>query len=98
MRAMHKGIHRAYATTPHNVQATVKAVFIISYRLPLTPEEAARAVAAWLQKHACWWGESYSIWVLSRDLAVQGITQVWDTDFSCLWQLDLTVSLVIVCV
>ena len=36
MRTMHKGIHRAYATAPHDVQATVKAIYSISYRLPLT--------------------------------------------------------------
>ena len=65
MCAMHTGIHRAYATAPHNVQATVKAMHRISYRLPLTREDAARAVAVWLQKHAYWWGDSYSSSVLS---------------------------------
>ena len=30
---MHKGVYRAYATAPHDVQATVKAVYSMSYIL-----------------------------------------------------------------
>ena len=42
------------------------------------------AVALWLKQHAYWWGTWYSSWYLVPELAVQGITGVWDKDFDCL--------------
>ena len=41
MRGMHKGIFRAYATEAHDVQAMIKAVCNVSYRLPLSRGAAA---------------------------------------------------------
>ena len=34
MRAMHQAIHRAYGDSPHNVQATMKAVSGETHRAP----------------------------------------------------------------
>ena len=34
MRTMHKGLHRTFATSPHHMQATIKAVYHLSYTLP----------------------------------------------------------------
>ena len=60
MRAMHKGLHRSYATSPHNIQATIKAVYNLSYRLPCTRARAAQHVLHWIQKHAYWDGVKHS--------------------------------------
>ena len=56
MRGMHKGIYRAYATSPHDVQATIKAVFPVSYILPASRSRVARYAARWLQQNAFWDG------------------------------------------
>ena len=37
MCAMHKGLHRAYGTSHHDVRATIKAVYSLSYHLPTPP-------------------------------------------------------------
>ena len=55
MRAMHKGLHRAYSTTQHDTRATIKAVYSISYR-PAPPCRVAQLLKAWLRKHAAWEG------------------------------------------
>ena len=41
MRAMHKGLHHAYATSLRDVNGTIKAVYSISYRLLGTRAQAA---------------------------------------------------------
>ena len=57
---------------------------MLSYCLSLSRGAAAVAVAQWLKQHVYWWGTWYSSWYLVTELAVQGITGVWDTDFDCL--------------
>ena len=52
MRAIHKGVFRAYATAPHDLQATVKAIHHISYHLPSTRHHVAGILRTWLKKHA----------------------------------------------
>ena len=37
MRGMHKGVSKAYATAPHDTQATMKAVYCLSYLPPPPP-------------------------------------------------------------
>ena len=37
MRAMHKGIHRAFVQSPHDTRATIKAVSSLSYSMPAPP-------------------------------------------------------------
>ena len=87
MRAMHKGVFWAYATSPHDMHATVKAVYHMSYRLPRTQVAVVKVVALWLRTLGCWCGDTYSSWYLVLDVAVQGITSVWDTDFECVTRL-----------
>ena len=58
MRAMHKGVYRAYATAPHDVQATVKAVYSISYILAAGRHTVALHIRQWLREHAYWVGGS----------------------------------------
>ena len=83
MRAMHKGVYRAYATSPHDVQATVKAVSSVSYILPATRQVVAQHIAAWLRKHAYWEGGQYSSWCAPSFLALQGVTGCWCSDVPC---------------
>ena len=83
MRAMHKGVYRAYATSPHDVQATVKAVYSVSYILPATRQVAAQHIATWLRKHAYWEGVQYSSWYAPGFLALQGVTGCWCSDMPC---------------
>ena len=45
MRAMHKGTYRAYATGSHDVQATVKAVYSVSYLLPAARHTVAQHIS-----------------------------------------------------
>ena len=54
MRAMHKGIHRAYVQSPHDTRATIKVVYSLSYSMPAPPCAVARCVQRWLHDHAYW--------------------------------------------
>ena len=83
MRAMHKGVYRAYATSPHDVQATVKAVYSVSYILPATRQTVAQHIARWLRKHAYWEGGQYSSWYAPGFVALQGVTGCWCSDMPC---------------
>ena len=56
MRAMHKGLHRAYVTSQHDTHATIKAVYSLSYHMPAHPCAIAHCLEVWLQKHAFWDG------------------------------------------
>ena len=60
MRAMHKGIYRAYAISPHDVQATRKAVFAVVY--PPGNASVAWHVAQGLKSHAYEEEGKYSSW------------------------------------
>ena len=84
MRAMHKGVYRAYATAPHDVQATVKAVYSVSYILPAARHTVAQHICKWLRVHAYWEGGQYSSWYAPGQLALQGVTGCWCSDFACL--------------
>ena len=44
MHAMHRGVYRAYAMSPHDVQATVKAMYSVSYILPAIQQTVASHV------------------------------------------------------
>ena len=46
MRALHKGIHRAYGDNPHNVQKTIKAVYHVSYHMPAQKCEVLASLVA----------------------------------------------------
>ena len=82
MRAMHKGVYRAYATAAHNVQATVKAVYSVSYILPAARQRVAQHIGRWLRRHAYWEGGQYSSWYAPGFLALQGVTG-WCSDMPC---------------
>ena len=71
-----QGVFRAYTTALHDVQATVKAVYSLSYHLPTTQAGAARVLAMWLKKHTYWWGDTCSSRYLASDFAVQSVTGV----------------------
>ena len=86
MRAMYKGVYRAYATSPHDVQATVKVVYSASYILPAACQTVAQHIAGWLRKHAYWEGGQYNSWYIYAPgfLALQGVTGCWCSDIGCL--------------
>ena len=83
MRAMHRGVYRAYATAPHDVQATVKAVYSVSYILPAARQTVAQHIGRWLRRHAYWEGGQYSSWYALGFLALQGVTGCWWSDMPC---------------
>ena len=84
MRAMHKGVCRAYATAPHDVQATVKAVYSVSYVLPAARHTVALHISHWLREQAYWEGGQYSSWYAPGQLGLHGVTGCWCSDFPCL--------------
>ena len=53
-------------SSPHDIQATIKAVYSLSYRLPCTRAQAAEHVLHWIQKHAYWDGVKHSSWRLTK--------------------------------
>ena len=54
MRAMHKGLHKAHATSPHDANSTIKAVHSTSYTLLGTRTGVAQHVLRWMDRHAYW--------------------------------------------
>ena len=62
MRAMHKGLHGAFATFPHEIQATIKCAYHLSYSVPCSQGVAQQKLLAWLKHHAYWEGGKYSSW------------------------------------
>ena len=84
MRAIHKRIRRAYETSPHAVQATVKCVHSIVHHMPAKRCVILHKVKAWLEKHAVWEGNQYTSWVLPPDLTIDGINGAWINDIPCL--------------
>ena len=62
MRAMHKGVYRAYTTAPHDVQATVKAVYSLSYHLPTS--RARRLVGSVNMRTGVGWSILVGTWRL----------------------------------
>ena len=84
MRAMHKGLHRAYVTSQHDTRATIKAVYSLSYHIPHPPCAIAHRLEIWLQKHAHWNGTRYAAWQLQPEYVIQDITGDWGDDFECL--------------
>ena len=79
MRAMHKGLHRAYATSPHDINSTIKAVYSISYSLPGNRAQGAthKKLAA-MQCNAFWEKGKYSSWRLAAPVGLEGVTGVWE--------------------
>ena len=63
MRAMHKGLHRAYSDSAHTVHGTVKAVYGMSYSMPAKKCIVLAKVQNWLKEKAMWRGGEYSSWV-----------------------------------
>ena len=84
MRAIHKGIHWAYKTSRHAVQATVKCIHSIVHHMPAKRCIILDKVETWLEKHAVWEGNEYTSWVLPLDLTIDGINGAWDNDITCL--------------
>ena len=54
MPVIHKGIHRAYKTSPHAVQATVKCIHSIVHHMPAKRCIILDKVKTWLEKHVVW--------------------------------------------
>ena len=84
MRAIHKGIHRVYETSPHAVQATVKCVHSVVHHIPAKRCVVLCKVHMWLHKHAAWEGKRYTSWVLPPDLSIDGINGAWTDDMACI--------------
>ena len=83
MRAMHKGVHRAYATSPHDVQATIKAMYSLSYRLPTTRAQAVEHILQ-VEKNAYWEGVQHSSRRLTKAVGLGDITGIWEQHTGCL--------------
>ena len=60
MRALHKGLHRAYGYSPHNVQGTIKAVYHISYHMRAPKCALMGRLQGWLNNIVKWKGEEYT--------------------------------------
>ena len=84
MCAIHKGIHGAYETSPHAVQATVKCAHSIVHHMPTKRCIILAKVKAWLQNHAIWAGTAYTSWMLPLGLTVDGINGAWNGDIACI--------------
>ena len=84
MGAMHKGLHRTYATSPHDINSTIKAVYSISYKLPGNRAQVAAHVSQWLTRNAFWEKGQYSSWRLATPVGLGGVTGVWENHMGCL--------------
>ena len=81
---MHKGLHLAYTTSPHDVRSMIKAVYRASYRLALMRQEAALHTLRWIHEHGFWDGEQHVSWRLSKGMGLDGVTGVWEQHEGCL--------------
>ena len=81
---MHKGLHRAYATSPHDINGTIKAVYNISYKLLGNRAQVATHIRNWLQGNVCWENGKYSSWRLAAPVGLEGVTGVWENHIGCL--------------
>ena len=84
MRAIHKGIHRAYETSPHVVRATVKCAHSLVHHMPTKRCIVLAKVKTWLKKHAIWNGTAYTSWMLAPELSVDGFNSAWNEDIGCI--------------
>ena len=84
MRAIHKGMHRAYETSPHAVRATVKCAHSLVHHMPTKHCIVLTKVKTWLKKHAIWNGIAYTSWMLPLELSVDGINGTWNEDIACI--------------
>ena len=84
MRAIHKGIHRAYEASPHTVQATVKCVHSVVHHMPTKWCVVLSKLHMCLKKHAIWEGKRYTSWVLPLDLTIDGINGAWNDGIACI--------------
>ena len=84
MRAMHKGLHRAYSNSAHTVQGTIKAVYCMSYSKPARKCIVLHHVQNWLKEKAAWRGSEYSLWVGPQNATLHSFSPVWNSDFSAL--------------
>ena len=84
MRAMHKGMHRAFGDSPHNVQSTIKAVYHMSYHMPARKCEILDTLQVWLRDRAVRRGSEYTSWVQPQEavLHVYGTTR--NNDYTAL--------------
>ena len=60
VRAIHKGIHQAYETSQHAVQATVKCLHSVVHHMPAKRCIILSKVRTWLNKHTFWDGNCYT--------------------------------------
>ena len=67
MCAMHQALQRAYAGSPHCLQATFKAVHTYLYSFPCTK---CVVVQEWLVAHAHWEGAEYMSWTPKGHTAI----------------------------
>ena len=84
MRAMHKGLHRAYSDSAHTVQGTVKAVYSMSYSMRAKKCIVLGQVQNWLKEKAAWRGTEYSSWVGPQNATLHSYSRAWNSDFTAL--------------
>jgi hypothetical protein len=84
MRAMHKGLHRAYSDSAHTVQGTVKAVYCMSYSMPAKKCIILAKVQSWLKEKAAWRGGEYISCVGPQNAVLHSYSPVWNDDFAVL--------------
>ena len=86
---MHKALHRAIAASPDYVQATIKAVYRISYQLPDRNCAVFCRLQHWLTQNAkcTLGGGQYTSWAPKGHEALQVYGMVWNTDWEALEQM-----------
>jgi hypothetical protein len=84
MRAMHKGLHRAYSDSAHTVQGTVKAVYCMRYSMPAKKCIILAKVQSWLKEKAAWRGGEYISCVGPQNAVLHSYSPVWNGDFTAL--------------
>ena len=81
---MHKGLHRAYATSPHDINSTIEAVYNISCKLPGNRAQVTTHISQWLKRNAFREKGEYSSWRLAAPVGQEGVTGVWENHMGCL--------------
>ena len=84
MRGMHRALHRAFGTEPHFLQATVKAVYSISYQLPGKKCVVISHIQQWLRRNAHWEGGRYTSWTPKGCMELGAYEVVWNYDWQAL--------------
>ena len=76
--------HRAFAGEPHFLQATVKAVYSVSYLLLDRKCAMVGHVQKWLRNWTHWDGDRYTSWTPKACADLRAYEVVWNDDWEVL--------------